>query len=290
MIRMTSELALEIIIDSLKDSLLIFAFVFVVHLLLSFFENNLSNFLVKRKKTGSFFGALFGLVPQCGTSVIGADLYIKKYISLGVLTAIFLSCSDEAFIVILTSGSPKTIMILPLIAIKFGVGFISGIIIDLLYRKQDVKNPEKELEHHTCHVHDSENTYLHQHLIHPLLHSLEIFVYVLVINLAIGFIIGFVGKDNFVAFLDANKYLTPLYASLIGLIPNCASSLLLTEVYLSGSLSFGALCSGLLVNSGLGMLVLLKNRQSSKQVFVVLGLCLLIALISGYVICLINGF
>lgn len=287
---MAPQMIEDIIMDALKDSLLIFAFVFVVHLILSYFENGLSNFLVKRRKTGPFFGALFGLIPQCGTSVIGADLYLKKYISLGVLCAIFLSCSDEAFIAILASGSEKTFMILPLIGIKFAVGFVSGIVIDLIYHKQEVINVDKELEHHTCHVHDKENTDLHQHLIHPLLHSVEIFFYVFVINLILGFIIGFVGEDNFAAFLDTNKYLTPLYACIIGLIPNCASSLLLTELFLGGNLSFGALTAGLLVNSGLGMMVLIKNRRSMKNVLLILGICLFVSIVSGYVICLINGF
>lgn len=287
---MSFELFQDIFTDALKDSLLVFAFVFIVHLLLSYFENKLSNFLVKRRKSGVFFGSLFGLIPQCGTSVIAADLYIKKYISLGVLTAIFLSCSDEAFIAILTSGSEKTIMILPLIGIKFGVGFIGGMLVDLFYRKREIKNPNKEIEHHTCHVHDKENTDLHQHLIHPLLHSAEIFLYVFVINLALGLIIGFVGEQNFINFLDTNRYLTPLYSCLIGLIPNCASSILLSELFIGGNLSFGALCGGLLVNSGLGMMVLIKNRQSVKQVVLILTICLLFALASSYIICLIMGF
>lgn len=280
----------EIIFDALKDSLLVFAFVFLVHLIISYFENNLSNFLVRRKKTGPLFGSIFGLVPQCGTSVIGADLYLKKYISLGTLIAVFLSCSDEAFIALLASGSERTFMIVPLIGIKFVVGFIIGIVVDLVFRKQDINYVDKEIEHHTCHVHDKENSYLHQHLMHPLLHSLEIFLYVLVINLAIGFIIAGVGEDNFKAFLDTNKYLTPLFACIIGLIPNCSSSLLLTELFVSNNLSFGALCGGLLVNSGLGMMVLIKNRRSWKNVFLILAICLFVALVSSYVICLINGF
>ncbi len=280
----------EIIIDALRDSLLVFVFVFLVHLIISYFENNLSNFLVKRRKTGPLFGSLFGLVPQCGTSVIGADLYIGKYISLGTLVAIFLSCSDEAFIAILTSGSDKTIMILPLIGVKFLVGLVVGIIIDLIYRKQEIAKAEKELEHHTCHVHDKENTDLHQHLIHPLLHSVEIFAYVLVINLILGFVIGFIGEDTFKSFLDSNRYLTPLYSCVVGLIPNCASSLLLSELFVEGNLSFGALVGGLLVNSGLGMMVLIKNRHSAKNVFLILGICLFVAIISSYSICLIIGF
>ena len=181
-------------------------------------------------------------------------------------------------------------MIVPLIGIKFVVGFFIGIVVDLVFRKQDINYVDKEIEHHTCHVHDKENNYLHQHLMHPLLHSLEIFLYVLVINLAIGFIIAGVGEDNFKAFLDTNKYLTPLFACIIGLIPNCSSSLLLTELFVSNNLSFGALCGGLLVNSGLGMMVLIKNRRSWKNVFLILAICLFVALVSSYVICLINGF
>ncbi len=286
---MSFELAQEIIFDALKDSLLVFIFVFLVHLIISYFENKFANILVRRRKSGPIFGAMFGLVPQCGTSVVGADLYIKKYISLGVLVSIFLSCSDEAFIAILASGSEKTIMILPLIGIKFGVGLIVGYLVDLFFRKQEILRI-KEVEHKTCHVHDTENTELHEHLIHPLLHSLEIFAYVLIINLVIGFIIGFVGEDNFANFLDTNKYLTPLFSCIIGLIPNCASSLLLTELFLGGNLSFGALVGGLLVNSGLGMMVLIKNRRSIKNVFLVLGICLFVAICSGYIVCLINGF
>lgn len=280
----------SIIIDALKDSLLVFAFVFLVHLLLSYFENPLTNFLAKHKRTGPIYGSLFGLIPQCGTSVIGADLYIKKYISLGTLVAIFLSCSDEAFIVMLTSGNSKLIYLLPLIGVKFIVGFIIGIIIDLVYRKQIQTNPSAKLEKHTCHVHDKENTELHQHLIHPLLHSLEIFAYVFVINLALGLIIGFVGEDSFANFLNVNKYLTPLYSCIIGLIPNCASSILISELFIEGNLSFGALLGGLLVNSGLGMLVLLKNRHQVKNVFVIILICLLVALIVAYSVCLITGF
>ena len=98
---MTWELFLDILLDALKDSGIVFAFVFLFHVILSFIETPVSNFLVKRKKTSPIFGALFGLVPQCGTSVIAADLYIKKYITIGTVIAVFLSCSDEALLVLL---------------------------------------------------------------------------------------------------------------------------------------------------------------------------------------------
>ena len=107
---------------------------------------------------------------------------------------------------------------------------------------------------------------------------------------ALGFLIGCIGEENFTNFMLSNKYLTPLYASIIGLIPNCASSLLLSELYINNSLSFGALMSGLFVNAGLGMTVLLKNRNSVKNLPYILFICFVVALISGYIICLIDTF
>ncbi len=287
---MTWEQALDITLDALKDSALIFLFVFLIHVIIAFFDNQLANFLVKRKKLGPLFGSLFGLIPQCGTSVIGADLYIKKYITIGTLCAVFLSCSDEAFIAILVSGSDKTIMILPLIGLKFAIGFVAGFLIDLIYKKQEVVEVEHVEEDHDCHIHHHENNNLHKFFIHPLIHSLQIFAYVLIINLVIGFVIGFIGQENFTSFLSTNKYLTPLFASIIGLIPNCASSLLITELYLTNGLSFGALLAGLLVNSGLGMMLLLRNIKTAKNVLLIIGISFIIALISGYITCLITGF
>lgn len=286
---MTWELVLNIFLDALKDSALVFAFVFLIHLLLSFIENRLSNYLIRHQKLAPMFGSLFGIIPQCGTSVMGADLYIKKYISIGTLVAIFLSCSDEAFIAILTSGIPsKMIMVLPLIEVKFAIGFIVGLLIDLIHKEELVT--EEVHEEETCHTHHTHNSGVHKHLIHPLIHALEIFAYVFVINMVLGLIIGAVGENNFANFIQMNKYLTPLFSSIIGLIPNCASSLLLSELFIEGNLSFGSLLAGLLVNSGLGMMVLLRNRKSAKNIWIIILICFLVAVVSGYITCLIFGF
>ena len=287
---MTWELAFDIILDSLKDSALVLAFVFLIHVLLSFFDLEIANFLVKRKKTGVIFGSAFGLIPQCGTSVLGADLYIKKYITIGTLTALFLSCSDEAFIELLTAANERSIMILPLIGLKFTIGVGVGLLVDLIVRKKEIVDVDEVEEENECHQHHHENTPIHKHLVHPLIHSLEVFAYVLVINLVIGFIIGFIGEEKFVGFLNSSRYLTPLFASIIGLIPNCASSLLITKLFADGTLSFGALLAGLLVNSGLGMMVLLKSKSCAKQALIIIGICFVTALICGYLTCLIIGF
>ena len=296
---MTWDIVKDVLLDALKDSALVLAFVFAFHLLLSFIEDKLSKFLTKNQKLSPLLGSLFGIIPQCGTSVLAGDLYIKRYITFGTLVAVFLSCSDEAILVLLTKPSEKTIWVLPLIASKFVIGFVIGYLIDffvigylidLIYRKQEINKPEEELTDVICHEHHHEHTKIHKHLIHPLIHSLEIFAYVLVINISLGLIIASVGKDNFINFLTSNRYLTPIYASLVGLIPNCASSVLLSELYLSGGLSFGALLAGLLVNSGLGMMVLLKSKTTLKKAGIVVLICLVTAISFGYIFCAIIEF
>ena len=287
---MTWELFFDILLDSLKDSILIFAFVFLFHVILSFIETPISNFLIKRKKTSPIFGALFGLIPQCGTSVVAADLYIKRLISFGTIIAVFLSCSDEALLVLLSAWNEKTLAIFPLIGLKLAAGIIFGLLIDLIIRKQTIEEVDHLEEEKECHEHHHENTPAHAHLIHPLIHAIKIFIYVFVINLALGLLIGWVGEENFTNFMVSNKYLAPLFTSLIGLIPNCASSVLITELYLSNTLSFGALFAGLLVNSGLGVMILFKEYKNIKKTLLIVGLCFAIAVSLGYVTCLVSGF
>ena len=287
---MTWELFFDILLDSLKDSILIFAFVFLFHVILSFIETPISNFLIKRKKTSPIFGALFGLIPQCGTSVVAADLYIKRLISFGTIIAVFLSCSDEALLVLLSAWNEKTLAIFPLIGLKLAAGIIFGLLIDLIIRKQTIEEVDHLEEEKECHEHHHENTPAHAHLIHPLIHAIKIFIYVFVINLALGLLIGWVGEENFTNFMVSNKYLAPLFTSLIGLIPNCASSVLITELYLSNTLSFGALFAGLLVNSGLGVMILFKEYKNIKKTLLIVGLCFAIAVSLGYVTCLVSSF
>lgn len=284
------DVILDILLDALKDSAIVFGFVFLLHFLLSFFETQMAKFLIKNRKGSVLISSVFGLIPECGTSVLGAELFVKRYITIGALIALFLSCSDEAVIAILASGNAnKMLMVLPLIGIKVVTGALVGLIVDLIIKKKEY-NEEEYHDGEVCNVHHLENSKLHKHFLHPLIHSLFIFLYVFVINFVLGIVIALVGKDNFVNFLSSNRYLTPIYASLVGLIPNCASSLLLSELFVDGALSFGALVSGLLVNSGLGMMILIKKRDSARSVLLVIGICLVTAIAIGYIVCAINGF
>jgi hypothetical protein len=187
-------------------------------------------------------------------------------------------------------------MVLPLILIKFVLGFLVGFTVDLLIRPKDKsEETEEPLDkvHIGCCGHEIDNeeeSKWHKHLFHPLLHSLKIFAYVFGVNLIFGLILYYVGQDRIASFLEANKYLTPLYSTLIGMIPNCASSVIISEMFINGDLSFGAALAGLIVNAGLGMVILLKDRKAIKKTMTIFGILSLVSLVSGYITCLILGF
>lgn len=289
----------HVFIHALLDSLKIIAFVFIFNVLLSFFEAKLTKRLSKNKKTNPLTGSIFGLIPQCGVSVIGADLYLKSHISMGTIIAMFIACSDEAIPIILSESS-KALSVIPLLLLKMTIGFVVGFLVDMIYRKSKER---ARLHHHDCHHHEEikvgcchheinseEESPLHRHLIHPLIHSFKLFIYIFGINFLFSTIIYFIGEVTFVNVLKNNKYFTVLYATIIGLIPNCASSVIITDLYIMGSLSFGATLAGLISNSGLGLLVLLKNKKMIKKTIVIISILVLTALVSGYVSNLIFGF
>lgn len=277
-------------LDTLFDSLKILAMAFVVYFLLSFFEDKVASLLEKKRRWGPLFGSLSGAIPQCGISVVGADLYLDHHLSMGTLLAIFIACSDEALPIFFGSFTRQWYMVFPLLGIKIVGGCLLGMAVDAINKKDDRLveahlercEGEKEL-HHGCCGHEIEgDNPLKEHLLHPLVHSLKIFAYVYVIAFAFGLLELWIGEDNIRAFLSANRYLSPLYAALIGLIPNCASSVLISDLYLQNALPFGALVSGLAVNAGLGPLYLFKNKARRKESLVLMLILILSGLALGY--------
>ena len=223
---------------------------------------------------------------------------------MGTIIALFLACSDEAIPILLSHPSDKTIVSVGLIIlIKFVVGFITGYLVDffLTRNKHEVhehlehchKSFEEEV-HIGCCSHPiegvSEESKIYKHLLHPLVHSLKIFAYVLTINFIFSLIIHYVGQENLEVFLQSNKYFAPIFASLIGVIPNCAASVVITNVYLLDYLSLGACVSGLCMNAGLGLLFLFKRKHNLKDSFTILGIMFGVSIFVGYIICLITGF
>lgn len=283
---------LDVFLDSLFDSLKILALVFATEVLLSFFEGKLAKLLEKSNRFAPALGAVFGIVPQCGVSVVTADLYEKKHLTLGTVVAVFLACSDEALPILFGNFTPNFWLTFVLIGAKVAIGAMVGTLVDLFAPKQreEVKEHdeacagEKDLHYGCCghEIEQEKESPVHEHLLHPIVHSLKIFAYCLVISFAFGTMVYYIGQDKIAAFLEANRYLSPLLAILIGLIPNCVSSVLLSELFLEGALPFGALLAGLLVNAGLGMWMLFRKKANLKSAFLVLGICLATSIAFGY--------
>lgn len=290
----------EIALDSLFESLKVLAFAFVIYFILSFFEGKIASLLERNKKQAPLFGSLVGAVPQCGISVVAGDLYTKDHITLGTLVAIFIACSDEALPVMFGNFEGKWPMAFALLGLKIVFGAFFGYMVDLFWKKKD-HVVDEHLEHcegnhdihHGCCGHEVEEggkeSPLHEHLVHPLLHSLKIFAYAFVISLLFGTFFGWLESViDLEAFLTSSYWFSPLFAVVIGLIPNCASSLLLAELYVSGALPFGALLAGLAVNAGLGPLYLFKQKKTLKSAFVIEGLLIAFGLIMGYAFMWVN--
>lgn len=279
---------LKVLLESLLDSLYIFICIFLVYVLLSFIEDKLAKKIEKKAGLSPLLGASIGLIPQCGFSIVCADLYKKKHLSIGCLIAVFIACSDEA-IPILLSNPDSFFSTILIIFIKFIVAIFFGYLIDFIYRSQKLKEKTEKIEitHHGCCHHEIEHHHessFKSHIIHPLVHSIKIGLYVFIINLIFSSIIYFIGEETIKSFLNQNIYFTPFLASLIGLIPNCASSVIISELYISSSISLAATISGLICNAGLGIMYLFKDKKMLKSALSICGILVLIANIVGYII------
>lgn len=279
---------LHVLEHALIDSLKVFIIIFLLYSLFSILEKWIKKGLNNKGKIAPLLGSLFGIAPQCGISIIASDMYIKRHITMGTLISVYIACSDEA-IPILLSNPDKMIMIIPILISKIILGFIIGFIVDLIYTKKYKTNDDHSDEciNHHCNCCDSK---IHQFFIHPLIHSIQIFIYVFIINFLFGTLIHYLGEENIISFLQANKYLSPLLSSLVGLIPNCASSIIITELYIINGISFGACLAGLICNCGLGSIFLFKKVTIIKEAFIIMAILLVTAILTGYVTCFIFGF
>lgn len=262
----------DVFLDAFLDSLKVFPFLFLLYVLIEFLEHRTDVTRHENLLKGNLaplLGAATGLIPQCGFSVMAAKLYDKKLIRTGTVLAVFLATSDEALIILLshvTDGS-KAAAIMPIIAIKFivavGVGYLANAI--LRHEAVGELNEGEVICGNACGQDHEEDGKFQRYFLHPLLHSLEIFVYIFIVNILFGVILYFVGEDKLAAALQSAYWLQPLVAAAIGLIPNCASSVVITETFILGGLSFGGCVAGLCANAGLGFVTLFKNTRAWKR-------------------------
>lgn len=279
----------EVILDAFLDTLKIFPFLFIIYVLIELLEHKTSfskNHKLLQGKLAPLLGSVTGLVPQCGFSVMAAKLYDKSFISTGTVMAVFLATSDEAFVVLLSSGTAAA-SIMPLLTVKFIIALAFGYLVNLVCRKEELIVPSEEQEDmhgFSCGREHEGHGKINLYLVEPLLHTLKIAFYILIVNLIFGFIIDAVGLDAISSTFVGGPYVQPLITALVGLIPNCASSVVITETFIRGGITFGSMVAGLCANAGLGLVVLYKNTKKIKRnLLLTIGLYA-VAVVSGIAI------
>jgi hypothetical protein len=286
----------QVILDAFLDTLKVFPFIVIIYILIELLENATTITRSKKMLQGNLaplLGSVTGVIPQCGFSVMAAKLYDKGLIRTGTIIAVFIATSDEAVIILLSNSATSSLAaqsILPLLLIKILVALIAGYTINFLLSNEKLVAPEDE-----DHDHDHDHAYScgRQHdgkpkakvyLLYPFLHALKVTLYLLIVNLVFGFIVYAVGEENISASMIGGPYFQPFITAAIGLIPNCASSVIITSTYVQGGLMFGSCIAGLCTNAGLGLVVLLKNTKKIKRNVLIVITIYAIAVVVGIII------
>lgn len=283
----------HVFVHALLDSLKILPWVFAVYVFIEFIERRVSVFKNGKflsGKKGPLIGSLAGAIPQCGVSVMSSKLYEKNLISTGTLMAVFIATSDEAFVLLLSSG--KFLSLLVLLISKIAFALIVGYSINILFkRKEKTNNGEAVFDHEEicahCH-HDDEEDHgkLHSFVLVPLWHTITTFLFVFVVNFLFGLLVHWVGEEKIMQFMRNSAFYQPFIVALVGLIPNCASSVLTTQLYLNGGITFGSLFAGLSVNAGIGIAILLKDTKNIKRNVIIVVALYVIGSLGGLLISL----
>jgi len=284
---------IEVLLDALKDTLAMAPWLLGIYLALEVLENRSESFIGEKIShkvgTAPFLGALFGCMPQCGFSVIAATLYARKCISTGTFLAVLISTSDEAIPVILAQQD-KVPLVLWLLLVKVILATASGYAVDLLLKSKEAKKvhaphgpvvPQGGHRSCDCHAHGKNIPKWKTFFLFPLKHTFKVLFFVFLVSILIGSVISRFGEEGLHRLFLAGTFSQPLMAVLIGIIPNCAASVAVTEVYLRGAITFGSAIAGLSAGGGLGLLVLLKENKDRKENALIVGLLVLISLAAG---------
>ena len=277
---------LDIILDTLLDTLKLMLFLFIAFLIIELIEHKLNNknkkVLTKSKKYGVILGSLLGVIPQSGFSVMATNLYITRIITLGTLISVYLSTSDE-MLPILISQKVAPSIIIKILLIKVLFAIIYGIIIDLIISKTKKKEQEN---YQIC---DEDHCHCEKGILKSALkHTLNISLFILIINFIINIIFTYIGEDFLSKLFLKDTVFSPFITSLIGLIPNCGASVILTELYLNNAINLSSLISGLLTGSGTALIVLFKGNKSVKENLLIVLLLYLLGAFSGIIMELIE--
>ncbi len=304
----------EVFLDGFLDALKLLPFLFLLYILIELLEHRTALGRPGRAITGKLaplIGGAAGLVPMCGFSVMASKLFQKKYLTVGTLFTVFIATSDEALLVLALSSLPvlqKIYSILALLGTKFVLAVGVGYLIDLFAKKcgRAIPSGGEEMTHDVHDAHDEHDEHAehgehdhavdelsvceHKHeskwtlyLFSPLLHALEVAAVVFVFNVAFGLMFYLIGQEKVIGFLQgAGYWYQPLFAALVGLVPNCASSVVLAETYAIGGIGFSSLLGGLVTNAGFGVFVLFREGREWKRNLLILCAMFLLGVLFGY--------
>ena len=277
---------LEVIEETLLDSIKLIPFLFIAYLIMEYIEHKTSQksreTIKKSGKFGPLIGSFLGIFPQCGFSVVATNFYAGRVITLGTLISVYLTTSDEMIPIMISEAVPLW-TILKILFVKLVIGIVAGFVIDFVLRlinknkKIEEENIVDLCEHDHCHCEKG----ILKSSIH---HTLSIFVFILIVTFIINTAIYFIGEENISNILLNKPIFGPIVSSLIGLIPNCASSVIITNMYLKNVINVGTMIAGLLVNAGVGLVVLFNTNKKIKENIAIICLLYIVGVISGIVL------
>jgi len=280
---------IDVLIETSIDTLKIIPFLFIIYLFLEFVQKKAGNYKFNAEKLnnwGPLFGGIAGCIPQCGFSASAAALYSEKIIKAGTLIAVFLATSDEA-IPLLLSASGQLPKVGILILLKLIISVTAGYILNFtLFRNEKIQSEKQvDIDFDSCesHEHHEHKESFIKNAVH---HTLKISLYILGTLLAINLIIFFIGEDRFSAILLSGNFFQPFVTALLGLIPGCSVSVLITQLFISGELTLGSAIAGLCTGAGFGFMILFR-KTDIKNLLKIMGLTYFFAVISGIIIDLI---
>lgn len=279
----------HVIHHAIEDSINILPFLFLTYLVMEYLEEKMTAktvaVLQKTEKSGPIWGALLGILPQCGFSASASNLYAGRMITVGTLLAVYLSTSDE-MLPMMISASIEPAFIMKVVLLKAGIGMIAGILIDFIWQRVMKHTKGKPDIHHFC---EHEHCECGHGIVRPAIkHTLKIWFFIFLVTIILNFVIEMVGTDALSNFILNKPVIGEILAGIIGLIPNCAASVVITQLFLDGLIPFGTMMAGLLVGAGVGVLILLRVNEEKKDTLKIIGLLYVIGVGAGMIINLLS--
>ncbi len=273
---------IDVFLDTLIDTLRLLPFLFAAYLAIEIIEDRAEDKTVamirRAGRWGPVAGAALGAIPQCGVSAAMSNLYAGGLLTRGTLLAVFLSTSDE-MLPILISAKAGAPFILKVLGYKILCGILVGILVDTVELK--IHSGRRRTLHELC---EQEDCHCEDGILKSALrHTLKIFLFLFAVTFILDLAVELVGTERLASSLLNRPVVGEFLAGLIGLIPNCAASVILTSLYLQGAMSAGSMIAGLLVGSGVGLLVLLRMDHNWKDDLITLAILFVSGVLLGMV-------